>query len=116
MTHSTGHLQLLDAARAVQQAATADDMDELHHEVCRLRNALVERLADTDIDAEAHEAQHRLAAHGRQRLLQFLDDVLFATHDEPDSCPCLVRSAELRSMLVRQLRLEASGMRRGLRQ
>jgi hypothetical protein len=107
MTEPAARLALLDAARAVQRAATAGDIDALHDHVCRLRNSLVERAQSASGGFDADDVQHRLARHGQQRLMRFLDDVLSTTHEGPASCTCLVRSAELRSMLIRQLRLEA---------
>ncbi len=101
-----GQLALIDAARAVQRAATHDDVDALHDEVCRLRNALVEHVAHCGLE-EGGDVHHRLARHGQQRLLHFIDELLSTTHDGADTCTCLVRGAELRSLLIRQLRLEA---------
>jgi hypothetical protein len=113
MTEPAARLALLDAARAVQRAATAGDIDALHDQVCRLRNALVEHAQSARRDEVAGDVQHRLARHGQERLMRFLDDVLSTTHEVTGACTCLVRSAELRSLLVRQLRLEASVTRRG---
>lgn len=106
MTDPPRQLALLDAARAVQRAATDGDMDTLHGEVCRLRNALVEHVAGCDLGDEGG-VQRRLARHGQQRLLHFIDELLSTTHESAESCTCLVRGAELRSLLIRQLRLEA---------
>lgn len=106
MTDPPRQLDLLDAARAVQRAATDGDMDALHGEVCRLRNALVEHVAGDD-QADDGSVQRRLARHGQQRLLHFIDELLSTTHERAEGCTCLVRGAELRSLLIRQLRLEA---------
>lgn len=106
MTDPPRQLALLDAARAVQRAATEDDVDALHDEVCRLRNALVEHGVGTGPpdDGDVHV---RLARDGQQRLLHFIDELLATTHEGAETCTCLVRGAELRSLLIRQLRLEA---------
>jgi hypothetical protein len=56
------------------------------------------------------DSHRRLIRHGRRRLLRYIDELLATTLDEAggaDACTCLVRGAELRSLLVRQLRLEA---------
>ncbi|MCO8126552.1 hypothetical protein NHL50_04975 [Acidimicrobiia bacterium EGI L10123] len=106
MTDPPRQLDLLDAARAVQRAATDGDVDTLHGEVCRLRNALVEHVADREL-GDGEGVQRRLARHGQQRLLHFIDELLSTTHESAESCTCLVRGAELRSLLIRQLRLEA---------
>lgn len=100
------HLDLISAARAVQRAATDGEVDALHDALCRLRNALVEHAARCAFD-DHDDVHNRLARHGQQRLLHFVDEILSTTHDRADTCTCLVRGAELRSMLVRQLRLEA---------
>lgn len=100
-------LELIEAARAVQRAASDSDVHALHGEVCRLRNVLVEHVAQSGLDEDAGDLHHRLARHGQHRLLHYIDDVLSTTHDGADTCTCLVRAAELRSMLIRQLRLEA---------
>lgn len=99
-------LDLMSAARAVQRAATDEDVHALHDEVCRLRNALVEHAARCGLEDNG-DVHHRLARHGQQRLLHFIDEILSTTHDGAETCTCLVRGAELRSMLVRQLRLES---------
>ena len=106
MTDRPRQLDLLDAARAVQRAATDGDVDALHGEVCRLRNALVEHVAGCDL-ADDGGVQRRVARHGQQRLLHFIDELLSTTHEGTESCTCVVRGAELRSLLIRQLRLEA---------
>lgn len=106
MTDRSSRIELLRAVRTVQQAAVADDVEALHDELCRLRNALVEHIGDAPAGG-ASEAQLRLIRHGRRRLLRFIDDLLSTTHEAAESCTCLVRGAELRSLLLRQLQLEA---------
>lgn len=106
--HPVTHLDLLNASRDVQRLAAGEDADALHDEVCRLRNALVahmhdERAADKRLDDQTQ----RLARHGQQRLLRFVDELLCSTsEDQVDHCSCLVRAAELRMLLLRQVRLE----------
>lgn len=106
MENPARHLDLLSAVRAVQRAATEGDVDVLHDEVCRLRNALVEHAASSGFDDNGG-VHHRLARHGQRRLLHFIDELLSTTQHRADTCTCMVRSAELRSMLLRQLRLES---------
>lgn len=95
----------------MQRAATDGDVDALHDEVCRLRNALSDHAARCGLD-DADDLHHRLARHGQRRLLHFIDEILSTTQDGADSCTCMVRGAELRSMLIRQLRLEARAVKR----
>lgn len=104
-------LDLISASRAVQRAATHGDVDALHDALCHLRNALVEHASRCGLDDDG-DVHHRLARHGQHRLLHFIDEILSTTHDRADTCTCMVRGAELRSMLVRQLRLEAHTPRR----
>lgn len=106
MTTPPRQLDLINTARAVQRAATDGDVHALHDEVCRLRNALVEHVTHCGLDG-AFDVHHRVARHGQQRLLHFIDELLTTTHEGAETCTCLVRGAELRSMLIRQLRLEA---------
>ncbi len=102
------HLELLEAARTVQRLAAGGDTDGLHGEVCRLRNALVthvqhERAAD---DADTKGSQ--LIQRGQSRLVDFIDELLTSTaeHGPDDACSCLLRAAELRARLLRQVSLE----------
>lgn len=100
--------ELAEATRGVQRAAAAGDADALHDALCQLRNALVDHLAARRGD----DVADRVAHDGQQRLLRFVDELLVTTEEGPETCTCMVRSAELRSMLARQLRLEASVVRR----
>ena len=43
-TGQTSRLDLRGMARTIQQAAVEEDLDMLHRELCRLRNALIEHL------------------------------------------------------------------------
>ena len=102
------HLDLLAAARAVQRIAAVGDADALHDEVCRLRNTLIAHLHDEgSFDGNPDDLGHRLSRHGQQRLLRFIDELLSSTSEGgSDDCTCLVRAAELRALLLRQVKLE----------
>lgn len=102
------HLELLTAARAVQRIAVTGDADALHAEVCRLRNALATHVHDERATGgDSADIEHRLTRHGQQRLLRFIDEMLSSTSgDNGDDCTCLVRVAELRALLLRQVKLE----------
>ena len=102
------HLDLLRAARSVQQAAIDEDVDAVHHLLCGLRNALVSHLQHERVDdgAPGSDLHARLTRHGKERLLHFVDRALAETTGA-DGCACLVLAAELRAMLVRQVRLES---------
>jgi len=103
------HLDLLAAARVVQRSAVDGDVDELHGDLCRLRKALVADLHDDERDQHVSEAGRRVARAGREQLLHFVNDLL-ATSTGPDreDCSCLVRAAEVRAMLIRQVRLQGN--------
>lgn len=106
------HLDLLRAVREVQQAAIEEDVDAVHDLLCDLRNALVSHVElGRRHDHPASDLQTRLTRHGHERLLRFVDRVLAETTG-PGECSCLVRAAELRAMLVRQVRLEAGSRSR----
>lgn len=101
------HLELLEAARAVQRIAVVGDADALHDEVCRLRNALISHLHHERVDGASDDLGQRLSRHGQQRLLRFIDELLSSTSEGgSDDCTCLVRAAELRALLLRQVKLE----------
>ena len=102
------HLELLAAARAVQRIAVTGDADALHEEVCRLRKALVTHVRREHAPGgRSDDVERRLTRHGQQRLIHFIDELLSTSSgEESDDCPCLVRAAELRAMLLRQVKLE----------
>lgn len=114
---AVSHLDLLAAARHVQRIAAGGDADALHEEVCRLRNALVAHVHDERAgDPRPDDHTHRLARHGQQRLLRFVDELLCSTSsDALDDCSCLVRAVELRALLLRQVKLENRVMSRSAR-
>lgn len=97
----------MGAARAIQQAAVDDDLDRLHVELSRLRTALVEHLHATGDDTQPSDTPHHVMRQGLERLLRFTDDLIFVTAERDVDCTCLVRAAELQSLLTRQARLEA---------
>lgn len=106
---SAANLALLHATRRVQQLAAEGDVDGLHDELCELRNALVEELSDDEDQgcARTSETVCRLARHGQRQLLRFVNELLDTTAEpDQDDCACLLRSAELRALLVRQVRLQ----------
>lgn len=107
MTDPTSRMELLRAARAVQRSAVSEDLNALHDEMCRLRNALLAPEPGGS-DGAATDVQRRLIRHGRRRLVRFIDEVLATTRGSAEECTCLVRGAELRSLVVRQIRLEAA--------
>lgn len=105
----TEHLELLRRARRVQRAAVDADTDTVHDELCELRNALVDHLRDErSLDRAATDLHARLTRHGQERLVTFVERLLLddGGDGEDDGCTCLVRTAELRALLVRQIRLE----------
>jgi hypothetical protein len=107
MTPPGSDLDLLGTARAIQRAAVSDDLDRLHVELSRLRTALVEYLHATGDGTHLSDTTHQVVRQGLERLLRFTDDLIFVTAEHDVDCTCLVRAAELQSLLTRQARLEA---------
>ena len=107
LTPHDEHLELLRRARRVQRAAVEGSADRVHDELCELRNLLVGHLR-TEIDSSVpgSDLHARVTRHGQERLLRFVERLLAQGDDGAASCTCLVRVAELRAMLVRQIRLE----------
>jgi hypothetical protein len=105
------HLELLHRARRVQRAAAAGEVDRVHSELCELRNLLVPHLrAEMQHRRPASDLRARLTSHGQERLLRFVERLLADADDELGACSCLVRVAELRAMLIRQIRLEGGAV------
>lgn len=108
MGTGVSHLDLMASVSAIRDVARAEDVDGLHLALCRLRNELAEHIA---LESDAIDGMTGAAAEpvrkGQRRLLKFVDDVLTEASDD-DRCACIVRAAELRGLLVRQIRLESS--------
>jgi hypothetical protein len=101
------HLELLERTRLVRRAAIDGDMDAVHGQLCELRNLLVQHLrGERDVRRPSSDLHARVTRHGQDRLLTFIERLLADTHDDDDRCSCLVRTAELRALLIRQIRLE----------
>jgi hypothetical protein len=102
------HLELILIADLIGDAARAEDRDRLHGTLCRLRNKLAEHVM---LEGPAIEALTVGAAAsvrlGHRRLLSVVDDMLLDA-DDAAGCACLVRAAELRGLLARQIRLEGA--------
>lgn len=106
------HLDLLQAARAVQQASVDDDHAALHLELRRLRSTLVEHLrAEEDAHDHLPGSTQEIIRQGQQGLLDLVDDLLSSTAHRDRTCACLSRAAELQRRLARQARLEATLLR-----
>jgi len=93
---------------AIADVARVEDVDGLHLALCRLRNELAEHMT---LESDAIDGMSGAAAEpvrlGQRRLLRFIDDMLTEASDDA-GCACIVRAAELRGLLVRQIRLESS--------
>lgn len=100
------HLELLERTRLVRRAAIDGDMDAVHGQLCELRNLLVGHLrVERDVRRPSSDLHARVTRHGQDRLVTFIERLLADTHDD-GRCTCLVRTAELRALLIRQIRLE----------
>lgn len=111
------HLDLLDLARSLAAharaddggagAASADEIDALHDELCALRNALVEHVhAERDELARLSPAARTAVEEGQRRLLHQVEDIM-ASADAGAHCDCVGRSVHLVGMLATQARIEA---------
>jgi hypothetical protein len=93
---------------AIRDVARVEDVEGLHLALCRLRNELAEHIA---LESDAIEGMPGAVAEpvrqGQRRVLRFVDDMLTESSDDA-GCACMVRAAELRGLLVRQIRLESS--------
>jgi hypothetical protein len=90
-------------ARTIQQAAVEEDLDMLHRELCRLRNALIEHLHGNH-DPQVPMAE-RTVTQGEHDLLHLVGDLLFTTAEHGSGCTCLGRVADLHGALARQARV-----------
>jgi hypothetical protein len=109
------HIELLAMARHVCNAAVEGDADQLHLNLCRLRNALLVHVqAEGSRVTAMREVSRRVVISGQRRLINLIDDLLSAADDGATGCSCIHRSAELTQMLVRQARLEGAVASRSL--
>jgi hypothetical protein len=103
------HIELLAISRHVCNAAAESDADQLHLDLCRLKNALVVHVqAERPRINAMRETSRRILINGQRRLINMIDDLLSVADDGATGCPCIRRSAELTQMLVRQARLESA--------
>lgn len=95
-------------ARALQAASDASDIDELHGELCALRNALVEHVHAEEIQlAQLSPAARQAIEEGQRRLLRQVEAIMAESASGGAGCDCVGRSVHLVSMLATQARAEA---------
>ena len=105
----TEHLELLERTRLVSRAAVDGDIDRVHSELCGLRNLLVRHLHhERDRHQPGSDLHARVTRHGQDRLMTLVERLLADTDEKEGPCTCLVRTAELRARLIRQIRLEGA--------
>lgn len=108
MSGGTSHLDLMALAGVIGAAARDDDVDGVHAALFRLRNDLAEHVAlESDAVAGMSSAAAEPVRNGQRNLLSFIDRML-TDPDDDAGCACVVRAAELRGLLARQIRLESS--------
>lgn len=105
--HDISHLDLLAAARQIDQAALAHDVDGVHRGLCELRNLLgrhvqLESSCFDDLPPAAAEA----IRNGQRKLLEVVDELLVRSERDEGSCRCLDRSMHLKALLLRQAQVE----------
>jgi len=110
---SPSHVDLLEIARRLRQAAVCDDAESVHGTLCRLRNAVLDHLrAEQEAFARLPVASAAVVIAGQRRVLDLLDELLVDAHDDPVDCGCLVAATEVDVALQRQARLEEALLRR----
>ena len=107
MDGSLTHLDLLDGARALEQAALGNDLDAVHRELCRLRNDLACHVVSEGPKLQAlSPVSRRVVLQGQERLRKLIDEVIAGTPIGASECSCLVRAGDIVRSLTRQARLE----------
>ncbi len=108
MDGGVSHLGLMAVVGLIGDAARDEDLDRLHEALCRLRNEMAEHVAvEASAIAELSGAAGDSVRRGQRRLLSVVDDMLMES-DSEQGCACIVRAAELRGLLIRQIRLEGA--------
>jgi hypothetical protein len=108
MGAGVSHLDLMVVVGLVRDAARDEDHDRLHAALFRLRNEMAEHVAvEASAVAELFGATGESVRRGQRHLLSIVDEMLMDSDNER-GCACIVRAAELRGLLVRQIRLEAA--------
>jgi hypothetical protein len=109
LADAPSHLDLVAVVAAIGQAARTEDADGMHRALCRLRTGLAEHVAGeaAAVDGMAPAVADRVRI-GQRRLLGFVDDLLGTTDGDEPGCACIVRAAELRALVQRQIRLEGA--------
>ena len=108
--------QLAGHARALQDASDSDRVDDLHDELCALRNALVAHVHDEERELRRLSPAARQAiADGQRRLLHQVDAIMSHAVAGGADCDCVGRSAQLVSALATQARVEAGVLARHAR-
>lgn len=108
--------RLADHARALQLASDAADVEDLHGELCALRNALVAHVhEEADELRQLSSAVRAAIAEGQRRLLHQVEAIMADAAVGGASCDCVGRSAHLVGALAAQARVEAGVLARHAR-
>lgn len=102
-----GHGADLDAHVEQLCAATRPgDVDAVHAELCRLRNALTDELRGHGLAARTHLAPPHAACV--RELLREVDDILGSTADQLEAgCDCLTRTAAFAGRVNQHIKTSA---------
>ncbi len=110
-TGPISHLDLLGVADIVGRAALERDLVTLHRELGHLHLAMIEHVGEEEkAHASLPPATRAIVRRGQEELVQLLGEVVGATAEEGDDCPCVRRAAEVHRALSVQARLETRAL------
>jgi hypothetical protein len=105
--HAPSHPDLIALANAVQDAARASNVDQVHTSLCRLQNALRAHVhAERGHVAGLTPPARAVVIVGQSRLLRHVDRMLFDSVDTGDGCSCTGDALDLPRHLKWQAKLE----------
>ncbi len=123
VARGSSHLDLLGRARrlagharALHAASETADVEDLHGQLCALRNALVAHVHEEASELrQLSPAARQAVAEGQRRLLHQVEAIMTDAAAGAASCDCVGRSAHLVSALASQARVEAGVLARHAR-
>lgn len=101
------HLDLIAMARSLRDTVVDGETEQVHRDLARLRNAIVEhiRVERQTAMTAAPSPSSFVISSGQDRLLALLEKAMVDTHVS-GGCNCIVQAAEIEIALRRQATLE----------